>query len=135
MALHLSSSDWRQLLDWAETAGDHECCGLLRGAGDIVAAVELAQNVAADPTRHFEIDPAALISAGKDVRSGGIPVLGFFHSHPNGVAAPSPTDVAHAAPDQHIWLIIANRAITAWQPVVADARVTGFTPVMLLVEG
>jgi len=135
MALHLSSSDWRQLLDWAETAGDHECCGLLRGKGDRVAAVELAQNVATDPERHFEIDPAILFSTGKDVRSGGIPVLGFFHSHPNGVAAPSPTDVAHAPPEQHIWLIIANDAITAWQPVIAGDRVTEFTPVTLLVEG
>ncbi len=135
MALHLSSSDWRQLLDWAETAGDHECCGILRGTGDRVAAVELTQNVAPDPASYFEIDPAALISTAKDVRSGGIPVLGFFHSHPNGLAAPSPTDVAQAEPDQHIWLIIANRAITAWQPVVVGAQVTGFAPVTLLVEG
>ena len=135
MALHLSSSDWRQLLDWAESAGDHECCGLLRGEGDRVAAVQLAQNVAADPTRHFEIDPAALFSAGKDVRSGGIPVLGYFHSHPNGVAAPSATDVAQAAPDGQFWLIIAAGAITAWQPVVAGTQVSGFTPVALIVEG
>lgn len=135
MVLHLSSSDWRQLLDWAETAGDHECCGLLRGTGDRVIAVELAQNVAADPTRHFEIDPAALISAAKNTRNGGIPVLGFFHSHPNGVAAPSPTDIAQAAPDGHIWLIIAAGAITAWQAVMVGAQVTGFTPVTLTVEG
>jgi proteasome lid subunit RPN8/RPN11 len=97
--------------------------------------VELRQNVATDPASYFEIDPAALISTAKDVRSGGIPVLGFFHSHPNGMAAPSPTDVAQAEPDQHIWLIIANRAITAWQPVVVGAQVTGFAPVTLLVEG
>ena len=135
MALHLSSSDWRQLLDWAESAGGHECCGLLRGAGDRVIALELAQNVAADPARHFEIDPAALFSAGKDVRSGGIPVLGYFHSHPNGVAAPSATDIAQAAPDGRFWLIIAAGAITAWQPVVTGAQVTGFTPVALIVEG
>jgi proteasome lid subunit RPN8/RPN11 len=135
MALHLSSSDWRQLLDWAESAGDHECCGLLRGEGDRVAAVQLAQNVAADPARHFEIDPAALFSAGKDVRSGGISVLGYFHSHPNGVAAPSATDVAQAAPDGQFWLLIAAGAITAWQPVVAGTQVSGFTPVALIVEG
>lgn len=135
MALHLSSSDWRQLLHWAEMAGEHECCGLLRGTGDRVVTVELAQNVAADPTRHFEIDPAALISAAKDVRSGGIPVLGFFHSHPNGMAAPSPADVAQAAPDEHIWLIITAEVITAWQPVVVGAQVTGFTPVALMKEG
>ena len=135
MALHLSTSDWRQLLHWAEMAGDHECCGILRGEADRVSAVELAQNVAADPTRHFEIDPAALFSAAKDVRSGGIPVLGFFHSHPNGMAEPSPTDIAQAAPDKHIWLIIAAGAITAWQPVVVGAQVTGFTPVVLMKEG
>jgi proteasome lid subunit RPN8/RPN11 len=135
MALHLSSSDWRQLLDWADSAGNHECCGLLRGEGDRVAAVQLTQNVAADPTRHFEIDPAALFSTNKDVRSGGIPVLGYFHSHPNGVAVPSATDIAQAAPDGHIWLIIAAGTITAWQPVVADTQVTGFTPVVLIVEG
>ena len=135
MALHLSSSDWRQLLHWAEMAGDHECCGILRGEADRVSAVELAQNVAADPTRHFEIDPAALFSAAKDVRSGGIPVLGFFHSHPNGMAEPSPTDIAQAAPDKYIWLIIAAGAITAWQPVVVGAQVTGFTPVVLMKEG
>lgn len=116
-------------------AGDHECCGILRGEGDRVSALELAQNVAADPTRHFEIDPAALFSAAKDVRSGGIPVLGFFHSHPNGMAVPSPTDIAQAAPDKHIWLIIAAGAITAWQPVVVGAQVTGFTPVVLMKEG
>jgi proteasome lid subunit RPN8/RPN11 len=97
--------------------------------------VELTQNVATDPASYFEIDPAALISTAKDMRSGGIPVLGFFHSHPNGMAEPSPTDVAQAEPDQHIWLIIANRAITAWQPVVVGAQVTGFAPVTLLVEG
>ena len=116
-------------------AGDHECCGILRGEGDRVSALELAQNVAADPTRHFEIDPAALFSAAKDVRSGGIPVLGFFHSHPNGMAEPSPTDIAQAAPDKHIWLIISAGAITAWQPVVVGAQVTGFTPVVLMKEG
>lgn len=135
MALYLSSGDWRQLLDWAESAGTHECCGLLRGEGDRVAAVQLSQNVAADPTRYFEIDPAALFSAGRDVRSGGIPVLGYFHSHPNGVAVPSATDVAQAAPDGRFWLIIAAGAITAWQPVVTGAQVNGFTPVALIVEG
>ena len=41
-------------------AGDHECCGILRGDGGIMSPVELTQNVAVDPSRNFEIDPAAL---------------------------------------------------------------------------
>jgi hypothetical protein len=48
---------------------------------------------------------------------------------------PSATDVAQAAPDGRFWLIIAAGAITAWQPVVTGAQVTGFTPVALIVEG
>lgn len=135
MALHLSSNDWRQLLDWAESAGNHECCGILRGEGDRVASVELAKNVAADTTRHFEIDPFTLIVAHKDVRTGGLPVLGYFHSHPNGSATPSATDVAQAAPDDLVWLIVAGRSITAWRPIVTDAQVSGFTHVTLVVEG
>lgn len=135
MALHLSSNDWRQLLDWAKCAGGHECCGILRGEGDRVAAVELAKNVAADPSRYFEIDPGTLISACKDARTGGFPVLGYFHSHPNGLAEPSATDIAQAAPNGLIWLIIVGHTITAWQPVVKGARVSGFTPVTLVVEG
>jgi desampylase len=135
MALHLSSNDWRQLLEWAGLAGDRECCGILRGTGDRVASVELAQNVAAHPTRQFEIDPAALISAYKDARTGSFPVSGFFHSHPNGLPEPSATDIAQAAPDGLTWLIIAGGGITAWRPIVIDTRVSGFTPVALVVEG
>ena len=135
MELHLSSNDQQQLLGWAEAAAVYECCGLLRGRGNWVAAVELTQNVAADPTGRFELDPAALVAVHKDIRAGGMPLLGYFHSHPNGLAQPSSIDVAQAPPDNLFWLIIANHLITAWQPVVTDARVTGFTRATLILEG
>lgn len=135
MDLILSSNDRAQLLDWAMSAGGLECCGILRGVGRRVLAVEQAKNVAPDPAQHFEIDPAALIAAHKSARAGGLPLLGYFHSHPNGVTAPSATDIAQAAPDGLIWLIIAAHTIAAWQPIVSGARVTGFTPVSVVVEG
>jgi proteasome lid subunit RPN8/RPN11 len=135
MGVHLSSNDRQQLLDWALLAGEHECCGLLRGNGDRIAAVQLAQNVAADTKRYFEINPAALITAYKDARTGGLPVCGYFHSHPNGMAEPSATDIAQAPRDGLVWFIVAGGLITAWQPVVSGARVSGFRPVSLIVEG
>ena len=98
-------------------------------------AVQWAANVAADPSRNFEIDPAALIAVHKDARADGMPLLGYFHSHPNGLARPSASDIAQAAPDGLIWLIIAGGAVTAWQPIAIGAHVTGFTPVPLIVEG
>lgn len=133
--LYLSSNDRQQLLDWAKEARDRECCGLLRGAGFRVAAVELAKNVAANPARHFEINPATLIAAHKDARAGGIPLLGYFHSHPNGHAAPSEEDIAQASPDGRIWLIITSHKVTAWQPVVKQGQVTGFSPISVAIEG
>ena len=135
MALHLSSNDQKQLLRWAAVVGQNECCGLLRGSDRKVIAVQWAANVAADPSRNFEIDPAALIAVHKDARTGGVPLLGYFHSHPNGLARPSASDIAQAASDGLIWLIIAGGAVTAWQPIAIGAHVTGFAPVPLIVEG
>jgi proteasome lid subunit RPN8/RPN11 len=108
---------------------------LLRGTDGKVIAVQWVANVSADPSRNFEIDPAALIAVHKDARTGGVPLLGYFHSHPNGLARPSASDIAQAAPDGLIWLIIAGGAVTAWQPIAIGAHVTGFTPVPLIVEG
>ena len=100
-----------------------------------VAEVSLTENVAPDPSRNFEINPAALIAVHKDARAGGAPLLGCFHSHPNGLEEPSATDVAQAAADDRFWLIIAGRTITAWRPAVMEGHVTGFTPVTLVVQG
>lgn len=135
MILHLSSNHRQQLLDWAMAAGNDECCGILHGEENRVTAVTLARNIAADPARHFEIDPAVLISAHKGARTGGPALLGFFHSHPNGNGSPSKADIALASPERLFWLIIASEAVTAWQPIVTGGRVTGFSHVSLAVEG
>ena len=34
--------------------------------------------------------------------------MGYYHSHPNGRAEPSPTDRASAAHDGKVWAIAAN---------------------------
>ena len=103
-----------------------ECCGLLLGTGHVVARVEQTANVATDPDRRFEIDPASLIAAEKQARQDGPEIIGYFHSHPNGRAEPSPDDAASASPDGRYWLIIANGEITSWLPI-ADGNVTRVT--------
>ncbi|WP_201742326.1 Mov34/MPN/PAD-1 family protein [Novosphingobium ovatum] len=93
-------------------AWPNEACGLLLGAVEggcvrVLAAVPCA-NVASDPARKFEIDPAALIAAHRAAREGtGARVVGCFHSHPVGGAFPSARDVAAAAGDGAIWAIVA----------------------------
>lgn len=81
----------------------------------------------------FEIDPAALFAALREARRGGPKVLGHYHSHPSGIAAPSLADAVAAAPDGAVWLIAARGEITAWR-AVSDGAVHGrFDPLTLAI--
>ncbi|MFM9852426.1 MAG: Mov34/MPN/PAD-1 family protein [Sphingomonadaceae bacterium] len=99
----------------AHAASDplREVCGLLLGAGHGVADMQACANAAADPATSFEIDPAALIAAHKAARAGGLAVIGCYHSHPNGVLALSPHDLASAYEGQ-IWVLIVRGSVGMW---------------------
>ncbi len=112
-----------------------EVCGLLLGEGDDVTRLLPCRNVAADPAARFEIDPAVLIAAHRAARGGGERVIGHYHSHPSGVAAPSPRDAADAAADGSIWLIVAGAVVTAWRAVPDGAVHRRFDPLPLDVSG
>lgn len=135
MALRLSRKHHDAMLKWADDAADHECCGLLFGRDDAIISVEQCTNVAADPARHFEVDPVALIAAHKNARAGDPPIIGYFHSHPNGLARPSATDILQASDDGRYWLIVAEGKLSAWLPMATSGLVDGFKPVSIIVEG
>ena len=107
MALQVSSDVLSVLLAQAGEAHPRECCGILLGEGACITSTIPAANVHPDPHAHFEIDPQALVDAHRAARNGGPQVLGYYHSHPNGLAEPSATDRAMAAGDGAIWAIIA----------------------------
>jgi proteasome lid subunit RPN8/RPN11 len=114
MAIRLTSGALATLIEEATRAAPQEACGLLLGTHRIEAAVP-CDNVHANPLRHFEIDPAALIAAHRRARGGGPAVLGYYHSHPNGRAEPSATDRAMASGDGRIWAIVAAGAVRFWR--------------------
>jgi len=105
----------------------HEVCGLLLGQAAHVATALPTANVAADTHRHFEVDPKALIAAYRAERAGGLQLLGYYHSHPQGSDEPSPTDRACAAPDGKLWLIVAGDEVRAW-----SAGTGGFRAVQMI---
>ncbi|GGD57707.1 peptidase [Erythrobacter arachoides] len=126
MALKVSSTVIDSLAITAEQAAPHECCGILLGhAGEISGALP-ADNVHPSPETHFEIDPRTLIEAHRRARAGGPAIVGYYHSHPRGPAAPSATDRAMAAGDGMAWAIIGPDAITWWRDTP-----TGFVPLSL----
>lgn len=108
------------LMAWAEKAFPEECCGILYGEADNIRDAQLTANVAENRASHFEIDPGSLLAAHRKARDGGPQVIGYFHSHPNGMPVPSVTDANMALPDGRIWLIIAADAMTAWRSVDSE---------------
>jgi desampylase len=121
MGLRISRAVIDDLIARAAKTPNVEVCGLLFADG----SVEHSVNVAPDPARAFEIDPAALIAAHKAERAGGRKLIGCYHSHPNGVGKPSDRDAAMATEGQ-IWLIITDAKVAAWQ-----STDTGFAPLIL----
>lgn len=113
----------------ARAAGAAETCGLLFGEDGIVTAGMASRNVADDPRRRFEIDPAALIAAHRRERAGGPRILGCYHSHPDGSPDPSPRDAADAAPNGWLWLIVGADRAALWRAVPDGSAHGRFDPV------
>ncbi len=124
MAVTIASELVRQILTEAAASPQVEICGLLFGNAQAITAALPCRNVAADPARWFEIDPAALVAAHRAARTGGPRIVGHYHSHPTGVAVPSPRDAESAMADGALWLIAAGSAVRGWR-AVADGPVEG----------
>jgi desampylase len=115
MDVWIASSLHAALIQIADASPAVEVCGLLFGTPTRIDAFQRVLNASETPETAFEIDPQALIAAHKSARSNGPALIGSFHSHPNGVCAPSHTDHAASAGDGAIWLIIAGGKIGAWR--------------------
>ena len=96
-------------------AAPREACGLLFGSDAAITGWQVVENVAEEPERRFEIDPAALFAALRAERAGGPRIAGYWHSHPSGDPAPSMTDARMAEPDGRLWLIVAGEAARLWR--------------------
>ena len=77
-----------EVFNFCQAAYPFEACGLLVGKeGAIVAAAPCA-NLAADPRGSFRIDPGFHLRLQRSLREKGLAIVGTFHSHPDGEAAP-----------------------------------------------
>jgi proteasome lid subunit RPN8/RPN11 len=129
MAITVTSAVVQALLGNARDARPQECCGLLFGTADAVTAHRPAANVHPQPSRHFEIDPQALIDAHRNMRQGGPRLIGYYHSHPTGNCEPSATDRALAAGDGMIWAIIAEGRLALWRANESGLSALSYTQV------
>ena len=95
-----------------------EACGLLIGRRDAldlrISEIVPSANVAAEPRRRFEIDPALILRHQRETRGRGDEIVGHFHSHPGGRAEPSAADRKDASWPDQVWLIVANDDMRAF---------------------
>lgn len=139
MLLRLTAAQAADLAALGEAAFPREACALLVGDQDLrIAEIVPAANVATDPEREFELDPAVHIATLRRLReSGGTNrVIGHWHSHPNGRDEPSAKDAAMIGDPGLVWLITAvhdGRAlpVRAFQAVAAG---DGFAFTSLTIE-
>ncbi|MFN4019727.1 MAG: M67 family metallopeptidase [Erythrobacter sp.] len=115
MKVEVTSAALAAMRAAAAAAHPSEACGLLLGEGGRITAARETANVHPAPATHFEIDPQALIDAHRAARAGGPQVIGYFHSHPCGPAAPSATDRACAPGEGRVWAIIGGGDIAFWR--------------------
>lgn len=134
----IASPCLKQIVDAAEAAYPNEACGLLVGRDDGADAVRVTQvheseNLAAEPRRNFEVDPALRLDLHKRLRDGPDDVVGLFHSHPEHSAQPSATDLERAWEPELVWLITSvidgQAVLTSAHKIAADG--TRFEPVAL----
>lgn len=115
MTVEISSKLLAKMTDLAAAFYPREACGILVGQGERIERLIPAPNVHEQPERFFTIDPQTLIDAHRTMRGSESRVMGYFHSHPNGRAAPSAMDRKHATGRGDIWAIAARDRVTFWR--------------------
>ena len=110
MMLRFSAAQQQVLVGAAREDYPLECCGLIIGRRDgsdwVIDELVRSENISPTPEKHFEVDMRLRLRLQRALRDTGKAVIGHYHSHPNGKAGPSSTDLASAWEDNMVWVII-----------------------------
>jgi proteasome lid subunit RPN8/RPN11 len=96
-----------------------ECCGALIGAAAdagatrVIATLALPNTTEEGARRRFLVRPADYRAAESRARETGEELVGFYHSHPDHPARPSPYDLDHAWPNLSYVIV----SVTGARPV------------------
>lgn len=83
---------WQTMREQVCREAPLEACGLLAGNNGRAQAIYPISNILASPVR-FRMAPYEQLQAFEAIEQAGQTLLGIYHSHPNGPATPSETDL------------------------------------------
>lgn len=96
------------MLEQVQAAYPLEACGLLAGQGHQVRKVYPVENRLTS-SYAYEMDPGQQLAAMIDLEERGWELLAIYHSHPQGPAFPSASDIAQAYYPETAHVIISLR--------------------------
>jgi proteasome lid subunit RPN8/RPN11 len=99
--LVIDPTAWTALRRHGEEAYPEESCGVFTGrfrdGGSAAVSAIRCDNLRRDsPRNRYTIDPKELIRIQQEIRTQGLEIVGFYHSHPDHPALWSSTDLAEA---------------------------------------
>jgi len=119
--LTVPASILQNMIEHARQLAPHECCGILSGKDNTIIDCYRITNILADMSEQeltrfdvaklsdlqrlspeeradiaFQMDAREMAMAQRDIRSHGLDLLGFYHSHTFSPARPSQTDITIA---------------------------------------
>jgi proteasome lid subunit RPN8/RPN11 len=104
-AVHLSDDLRRRIVEHCLAELPNEGCGLLAVDNDRIVDVYPTDNADASPVR-YTIPPHQHLEALNDAESRGWEIGGAFHSHPNGPARMSATDLEKALEREWVYVVV-----------------------------
>lgn len=112
--LVLSSEQRRTMFEEASRTHPSEACGLILGVEDhgrllAVRTAVVPNAIGHGASRRFRIRPRDWIRLDREARREGLRIVGIWHSHPRGEAAPSESD-RQGAWEEYLYVIAAPEA-------------------------
>ena len=99
MGLRLNSQVDAAIRAHGSATYPNECCGALIGRDGLVTETLALPNMTDEGARtRFRVTPSDYHTAERRADEVGAELLGFYHSHPDHPARPSPYDLDHAWP-------------------------------------
>jgi len=102
--LYIPEGHWARMLSEVTRLAPEEACGLLAGQGNQVLTVMPIENILHSKVR-YRMEPQAQLNAFNHIDERGWELLAIYHSHPNGPATPSATDIDKAYYPETIYVI------------------------------
>lgn len=95
-AFHLPPELAERIVAHARAGYPEEACGLISGRDGVAMTLHPGRNVSATPRVSFELDIETLAKQ-IEFEEAGLELVAIYHSHPQGPAFPSETDLQRAA--------------------------------------